>query len=185
MDKIQQLEFSTDLWMRKSARRSPTGCDPLKLDELIMLFSKQLTIQDASVPRRTGKYSRRSVDSSRHSAPPWFTATTTFAPTAPYFALVRMPVKPALASTKIASPSRNLTALCFSDAIVHDKNDSTTPLRQSYCRSRQRASSSSSSGSADESSCSELITPPSSPPASVFLPKTLPDWTTILESVAA
>ena len=179
MDKIEHPAFPTDLWMRKSANTSRTEQDAINLDELIMLFSKQLTIQDVTVPRRTRRHARPSVDSSRRSARPWYTATTTFAPKAPYFALVRTQVNLNSVSTNIPS-LHNAPTLRFSQAIVYGRND-ITPLSRPYSRSRRRVSS----PSTDESSCNELITPPSSPPASVFLPKMLPDWTTILESVAA
>ena len=183
MDKVERLGFPTDLWMRKSGNTSRTVQEVINVDQLIILFSKQLTIQDVTIPRRTRRRAPPSADSNRRSTRPWYTATTTFAPKAPYFALVRAQVNLNPASAKIPS-LQNAPTPRFSQSIVHGRNDMTTPLYQSYSRSRQRVSSPSLC-STDESSCNELITPPSSPPASVFLPKTLPDWTTILESVAA
>lgn len=177
MEKSVRPEFSANLWMRRPT--TPLAVhEPIELDELVMLFSKQLTIQGAAILRREGRRNRSSTNTSRRTTNPWYAATTTFAPRAPFFALVGSRVKPNRASTLASSRCAptvhsphlvaNGPATCPSHACVHP---------------RARASSS-SSGSADESSCNEPITPPSSPPASVFLPKMLPDWTTILESVA-
>ena len=174
MNKAGELKFSADLWMRKTKSATPAVNEPMKIEELTMLFAKKLTIQDTTVPRRGRKHDRPSRDSSRRMVNPWYTATTTFCPRAPYFALVRPRSKCNRVPTDIGPlPKAALT--------LHPRH-AATPLLQP--RSRQRVSSS-SSGSADESSCNELITPPSSPPASVLLPKALPDWTAILESVVA
>jgi hypothetical protein len=171
MNKAGELKFSADLWMRKTKSATPAVNEPLKIEELTTLFAKKLTIRDTTVPRRGRKRDRPSRDSSRRTANPWYTATTTFCPRAPYFALVKPRSKYSPVPTDIDPLPKN----AFTPHAA-------TPLLQS--RSRPRVSSS-SSGSADESSCNELITPPSSPPASVLLPKALPDWTAILESVVA
>ena len=89
MNKVGELRFSADLWMRKSKIATPAVNEPIKLEEFITLFSKKLTIQDTTVPRWGRRHNRPSGDSSRRAANPWYTATTTFAPRAPYFALVR------------------------------------------------------------------------------------------------
>ena len=174
MNKAGELKFSADLWMRKTKSAAPAVNEPMQIEELTTLFAKKLTIQDTTVPRRGRKHDRPSRDSSRRTANPWYTATTTFCPRAPYFALVKPRSKCNRVPTDIDPLLR--------DALTAYPPHAATPLLQS--RSRPRASSS-SSGSADESSCNELITPPSSPPASVLLPKALPDWTAILESVVA
>ena len=174
MNKAGELRFSPDLWMRKTKNAMPAVNEPMKIEELTTLFAKKLTIQDTMVPRRRRKHDQPSRDSSRRMANPWYTATTTFCPRAPYFALVRPRSKFNRVPTDIDPLSK--------DALTTHPSHAATPLLQS--RSRPRVSSS-SSGSADESSCNELITPPSSPPTSVLLPKALPDWTTILESVTA
>ena len=174
MNKAGELKFSAELWMRKTKSATPAVNEPMKIEELTTLFAKKLTIQDTKVPRRGRKHDRLSRDSSRRTANPWYTATTTFCPRAPYFALVRPRSNHNRVPTDVDPLLKNaLTAYPTHTAIP--------PLQS---RSRPRVSSS-SSGSADESSCNELITPPSSPPASVFLPKALPDWTAILESVVA
>ena len=179
MNKVERLEFSADLWMRKSARAAPAVHEPIQIDQLIVLFSKKLTIQDAALRRVKRQTRDRSAGvGCRRSANPWYTATTTFAPKAPYFALVKPQARANRVSTEIDSLPKHASRLYS----LHPNVKDTGPLSQT--RSRQRVSSSSSS-SADESSCNELITPPSSPPAPVFLQKTLPDWTTILELVAA
>ena len=180
MNKAEHFKFSADLWMRKSASAVPAVHEPIQIDQLIVLFSKKLTIQDAAALRRVKRHTRdRSAGcSSKRSGNPWYTATTTFAPKAPYFALVKPQAKANRVSTKIDSLPKHAPTLYSSYYNMKD----TGPLPQTLSRRRVPSSSSSS---ADESSSNELITPPSSPPASVFLPKTLPDWTTILESVGA
>ena len=174
MNKAGELRFSADLWMRKSENVTPVVNELMKVEELITLFSKKLTIQDTTVPRRGRKHDRLSKDSSRRTAKPWYTATTTFAPRAPYFALIRP-------RSKHNGVPPKINPLLKDAPTVYPSHATIPPLQP---RSRQRVSSS-SSGSADESSCNELATPPSSPPASILLPKALPDWTTILESVVA
>ena len=179
MEKSVRLDFSANLWMRRPTTL-PVIHDPIELDELVMLFSKQLTIQGAAIPRRDSRRNRSSMNTSRRTTNPWYAATTTFAPRAPYFALVGSQVKSNRASNKLASSK--CAPLVHSPYLVANSTATCPPHARVHPRVR---ASSSSSGSADESSCNELITPPSSPPASVFLPKMLPDWTTILESVAA
>lgn len=178
MNKAERLKFSADLWMRKSASVAPAVHETIQIDQLIVLFSKKLTIQDATALRQAKRHTRDRGCSSRRSVNPWYTATTTFAPKAPYFALVKSQAKANRVSIEIDSLPKHAPTPYSS----HHNMKGTGPLPQT--RSRQRVLSSSSS-SADESSCNELITPPSSPPAPVFLQKMLPDWTTILESVAA
>ena len=174
MNKAGELKFSTDLWMRKTKSTTPAVNELMKIEELTTLFATKLAIQDATVPRRGRKHDQSSRDSSKRTANPWYTATTTFCPRAPYFALVRPRSKYNRVLTDIDSLPK--------DALTVYPPHAAAPLLQP--RSRPRVSSS-SSGSADESSCNELITPPSSPLASVLLPKALPDWTAILESVVA
>ena len=174
MNKAGELRFSADLWMRKTKSAMPTVNEPMKIEELTTLFAKKLTIQDTTVPHRERKHDRPSRDSSRRTTNPWYTATTTFCPRAPYFALVRPRSKYNGVPTDIDPLPK--------DALTVYPPHAATPLLKPCSRP---SVSSSSSGSADESSCNELITPPSSPPASVLLPKALPDWTAILESMVA
>ncbi|KAF8349661.1 hypothetical protein F5887DRAFT_1069937 [Amanita rubescens] len=165
MDKDIRLEFSAnDFWMRRPTNVPPAVHEPIKLDELIILFSKRLTIQDTTA-RRARKHDQPSMDTSKRSANPWYTATTTFVPRAPLFALVKPQAKPNCSPVKLAS-SKYAPILRSPHPVVEDANNTTAHLPQSYLCSRPRASSL-SSGSADESSCNEPITPSSSPAPSL------------------